>query len=467
MHIKLAATIVIITLCSCVSHPPDQAIGDVLNLSPSNWSATKAGQSGVDSAWVKRFGDTQLNQLVAEALISNQDIKIASERVYRASQAAGVSDALSKPQVDLSLSSNRNKLNFIGFPFGGSTISETNGVSLGVSWEPDLWGRYRAGKSAAIAEWQAGGAEYRAARASLAAQVCKAWFALAEAREQLTLAQEALSIRKKTEGSVQERFERDLRAEGGSASQLRLAQTDVATTKSDLSAREGNLESARRRLELLLGRYPSARIVGKASLPRAPSRPPSGVPSGLLLRRPDIIAAERRYAASSKSIKEAQLAVFPSFTITGSGGTTTESLSNILNSDFGVWAIGGDIVAPILTGGRIRNEIRVRKSSQREALATLHKTVINAFGEVEEALAVERLLTKREGEIKEALDLAREASTAAEEEFRRGSGDLLTLFSAQTRSIQLDSQYTSLKHLRLTNRVDLHLALGGGFKLNR
>ena len=122
MHVKLAATIVIITLCSCVSHPPDQAIGDVLNLSPSNWSATKAGQSGVDSAWVKRFGDTQLNQLVAEALTSNQDIKIASERVYRASQAAGVSDALSKPQVDLSLSSNRNKLNFIGFPFGGCLL---------------------------------------------------------------------------------------------------------------------------------------------------------------------------------------------------------------------------------------------------------------------------------------------------------------------------------------------------------
>ena len=113
----------------------------------------------------------------------------------------------------------------------------------------------------------------------------------------------------------------------------------------------------------------------------------------------------------------------------------------------------------------MKGEIRVRKSNQREALATLHQTVLTAFGEVEKSLASERWLKRRESEMREALNLAKDAAKAADADFRDGNGDLLTLFTAQTRRIQLESQYASLRRLRLTNRVDLHLALGGGFSV--
>lgn len=447
---------------ACTAKPPGSEMG-VVGGAPGSWSATKQAKSGVDEKWVKRFGDRQLNTLVNEALANNHDMRIASERVYRAGEAAQMAGALGKPMANIVGTGDRQKMNFVGFPFGGSQLSNTYGVHLNVQWEPDIWGRIRTGQSAALAEWQAGGAEYRAARASLAAQVCKAWFALAEAHEQVALAKEALEIRRKTETSVRERFEMSMQAEGGSASQLRLAQTDVATAKADHSSRQGALDSARRQVELLVGRYPAGKMSGRVKLPRSPSMPPSGLPSELLLRRPDILAAERRYAASVKRIKEAQLAIFPSFKLTGSTGSTTDALSNIINSNFGVWSLGASATQWLLTGGQVRSEIRVRKSTQRESLANLHKTVLHAFGEVEQSLASERWLQRREREIHEALLLAHAASTAAEDDYRDGNGDVLTLFVAQSRRIQLDSRYATLRRLRLTNQVDLHLALGGGF----
>lgn len=461
----LLSSSLFVALGGCTGGLPSSSMSDISGLVPSNWSATKQAKAGVDAQWVLRFGDSSLNKLVKEALSENQDMSIAAERVYRAAEAARVADATSKPQLGLGVNGARQENIFVGLPFGGSLISNSFGVNMAVDWEPDIWGSARAGKSAVMADWQAQGLDYRAARSSLAAQVCKAWFALTEVSEQVTLAKEALSIRKKTETAVRERYERNLSEEGGSASQLRLAQTDTASAEADVSGRQGDLEIARRQLELLVGRYPAGKIAASTRLPPIPSRPPAGLPSELLLRRPDILAVERRYAATIKRVKEAKLSAFPSFNLTGSTGTTTDILSNILNSNFGVWSIGASIAQPIITGGRVKGEIRIRKSNQREALATLHKTVLNAFGEVEQALASERWLQRREGEIKKALSLAKDASQAAEDDFRDGNGDLLTLYTAQTRKIQLASQYASLRRVRLVNRVDLHLALGGGFSV--
>ncbi len=454
-------------LLGCVAKAPESMLTELTQPVPVSWSASKQAKSGVDVNWVQRFGDSDLTAIVDEALGANYEMSIAAERLERALEAARVEGALARPQMVLSSDADRRKTRFIGFPFGGSIISESYGVDLKVDWEPDIWGRARAGKSASLASWQAGGQDYRAARASLAAQVCKAWFALAEANQQVALAQQALILREQTEEAVRGRYQRDMRAEGGSASQLRLSQSDVASAKAELSAKRGNQETARRQLELLAGRYPAAQMYGRARLPHVASSPPAGLPSELLLRRPDIIAAERRYAATTKRIKEAQLAIFPSFKITGRTGTTTESLGDIINSDFGVWSVGANLLQPILTGGRVRGEIRIRKSSQREALAVLHKTVLNAFGEVEQALANERWLRRREQEIRNARDLARDAAKAAEDDYRDGNGDVLTLFAAQTRKIQLESQHTTLRRLRLVNRVDLHLALGGGFEIKQ
>ena len=328
-----------------------------------------------------------------------------------------------------------------------------------------MWGNKRAAVSAVISEYQAQQVELRASRALLAAQVCKTWFALAEALEQEKLAQQALKLRKETADAVRLRFEQNLALEGGSASQLRLAQTDIATSKANLARWSGEVETSRRQLEILLGRYPAGRLQGRDNVPAIGSLPPVGLPSDLLLRRPDIIAAERRYAATGQRVEEGKWAVYPSFPLTASLGTSSSQLRGILNSNFGVWSLGAGLVTPVLTGGQVRAEQLKRDSQERQALASLQSTVISAFGEVESFLANEKLLVKRIEDFNEALRLAKEAADAAQDDYSNGTGDALTLLNARNRQIDIASQISTLRRLRAQLRVDLHLALGGGFKV--
>jgi outer membrane protein TolC len=224
-------------------------------------------------------------------------------------------------------------------------------------------------------------------------------------------------------------------------------------------------DRAVRQLELLLGRYPAGKLVAGAKLPALPPVPPAGLPSELLLRRPDVLAAERRLAADGARTKEARLARFPSLRLTGSTGTTTSSLRDVLSSDFGVWSLGGSLTQPLFEGGRITGRILRATAEEREATAALQRTVLVAFGEVEQSLAAEIHLREREDAARRAKELASDAAQSAAEEFTGGTGDVLTLIDTREQEINTASQLAALRRLRLDNRVDLHLALGGDFTL--
>ena len=436
---------------------------------PDSWNASPEARVGVDADWVGRFKDTQLRQLVDEALEHNRNLQAAAARYAQAREQATIAGAAGKPTMDLTFDGTRQQQNFIGFPLGGeggsgvlsNTFNQFN-LGVGVNWEADVWGRIRAGVSAATAEAEAAAEDLRATRASLAAQVATTWFALGEAREQTALASEAEAIFQKTANAVRERFARGQANEGGAASQLRLAETDVATARAAKIERQQSFEQAARRLEVLLGRYPAG-AVQAARLPTVPGRAPAGLPSELLQRRPDILAAERRFAASGMRLKEARRALFPRLALTSSAGTAAGDLSDLLKSDFGVWRLAGNVIQPILTGGQLRAEARVRYAREKEALADLQQTVLNAFGEVETALMAERLLADRDQAVAKALALAEQADKASRADYASGIGDLLTVLAAQSRAVQLKSQLIALHRLRLDNRVNLHLALGGDF----
>lgn len=449
-----------------VTKGPDSKLGDVTEMAPADgrWTATKEARSGVDRDWVRRFSDTKLSRLVNEAVSANPDMRVAAERVRQAEQTAYMAGASGRLQSTVGLDANRRKNVFVGFPFGGSQTSTTYGLDAMVSWEPDVWGRVSAGVSAEVAATEAAEQERRAAESSLAARVCKAWFALCEAHEQNDLAVRAQELRQKTLNSVRERFESALTNEGGGASQLRLAQTNLATSIANKAKTGGDVEAAQRQLELLVGRYPSANLKGSVRLPKVPPKPPAGLASELLLRRPDILAAERRYAGTGKRILEAKRAIFPQIKLTGNGGSNTDALGSILSSQFGVWSIGANVTQSILTGGRIKGEVAIRSSRERQALAELQSTVLKAFGEVESALAADKWLARRISELGKANQLAEDAAVSAEEDFISGNLDLLTVFTAQNNKIDIASNLVLLRRLQLDNRVNLHLALGGEFR---
>lgn len=449
---------------------PDSKMEAVAGQTPASWAASRAGQAGVDEQWVRRFGDGQLTSLVSEAIRANPSMTSARERVNRAVIVARAAQAPALPQANAGVSGNRSKQVFVGLPIPGasgplSSFATTYGASLDVSWEPDIWGKVAAGQSAELARLGAEQNSFRAARASLAGQVVKAWLALGEANEQLALAYESLDIRKKTEAAIEDRFARSLGDEGGTAAQLRLARTDTANTEGVIEQWKAEVARAQRQLELLVGRYPAGRTGGGVMLPDLPPKPPTGIPSDLLQRRPDVLEAERRFAAAIQDTKVADLARFPSFSLTSSVGRTSNKLGDLLDSDFGVWSLGGNLVAPILSGGRLKADFESASSRERGALADLQRRVLDAFGEVEQALVADYFLDERVAAARRALKEAKEADDASSRDYADGVDTVLTVLQARSQRIQIATQLVTLRRQRLQNRVDLHLALGGDFQV--
>jgi multidrug efflux system outer membrane protein len=461
-------------LAGCAALSPGSRMGDVG--APGSWAATREARAGIDRNWVGRIGGAELRGLVNEAVSNNPDMKAAAARIDRASAEARIAGAGRLPSLGLGGDVRRNRQNFIGFPFVGggalgggtpSNISQQFGVNLNAAWEIDVWGRAKAGQEAAIADAEARRYEYDAARVSLAGQVTKAWLALGEANEQGELAETGVKLSGVLADAVRERFERAIADGGGTASQVRLTESERATRQAAFAQRGQERERVLRQLEILLGKYPSGSLVARARLPPFPGATPAGLPSELLQRRPDILAAERGLASSGRRVKERKLARFPSLSLTGSGGTTSEAIRDVLRSDAKVWSIGGSLTQPIFEGGRIKGGIEEAEAGEREQVAILQKTVLNAFGEVEQALVAESFLAERERASKQAAALAKEAAERAGEEYSAGTGDLLTLIDATKQQIDSASQYAAIRRMRLENRVDLHLALGGDFKATK
>jgi multidrug efflux system outer membrane protein len=472
MKRKALTLISFLAVASCATAPKSR-VSEVSEEVPKEWAAAAADQE-IDRAWIDRFNDKTLESLVDEAIANNFDLKAGAARIERAEAIAKRTGADLQPQVEASLFGSRDKQNFIGFPLGSSenpdpgavtsSLSNRFGTSVDVTWELDVWGRIRNAVSASLGDLQVAQADLRGAQTSLAAQVAKAWFALIEANEQSALALSTVAAFEDTEDSIRSRFELGQADDSATASQVRLAMSDTAGARADLEGRKEDVARATRQLEILLGRYPDGDLRGRRTLPEVPPQPPAGLPSELLLRRPDFVAAERRFAASGERTEEARKAFYPRFALTSSVGSQSEDLSEILNSDFGVWSLAGNILQPIYQGGRLRAERDVRVAEEKENLALYQETILKGFNEVETSLAIDQYLVRREQALADSVESAREADEQARIEYASGIGDFLTVFAAQNRLLTASSLLITARRLRLDNRINLHLALGGDFR---
>lgn len=467
-------------LSSCAGRSPANTKNFAKLDTPKQWIASENVSSGpvADSNWIASFGDKNLTAFVEKALDQNKSLKAAASRIDAAAATARISGADVYPQINGGFSGRRSKQNFIGFPFGGdpaegggggeaisSSLSNQFGLSLDLSWEIDLWGKIRAAQSAAIARFEASEADRASAELSIAAQAAKAWFAIAEAREQVALAKQTVATFTDTEEVIRGRFEGGLDDNGRSlASQLLLAESDIAVAKDSLASRNELVGRTSRQLEVLAGEYPAGKAAKNATLPHITSMPPAGLPADLLDRRPDLAAAERRLAAADMTLLEAKRTALPQLSLTSSGGTSSEDIADILSRNFSVWSLAGNAVQPILRAGLIKNGIKLRNAELATAIAEFEQTTLTAFADVENALAAEKYLRDRESTLSKAASISKRAYDQAREEYGAGTGDLLTMLTAQQRMFSQQSQAISIRRLRLENRVDLHLALGGSFK---
>lgn len=451
-------------LPACASAPVEQPALD-LN-APEAWSTPTSASQPPDDSWWTTFGDAQLDAVVSEALERNYDLQAAAASVAAASAQARIAGADLKPQIGASFDAGRRQQVFVGLPIPGSggvlkSTSSSYGLGLNISWEADLWGRLRAGQAAAISDARAAEADYEAARLSLAGQAAKGWFAAVEAERQVALAQDTVDSRRTTAERIRARYRRGV----APSLDLRLARSNLASAESTLEQRRRQLDASRRQLEILLGRYPRGEAGSESGLrlPELPSEIPAGLPSELVARRPDLQAAERRLEASGLRVREARRALYPRITLTGSGGTSSDSLGDLIDGDFSVWSLAGGLLQPIFQGGRLRAAVDFAEASRDRALALYAQGVLRAFAEVESALAAERLLAAEEAAQAVATEESAAAVALAEDRYTAGVGDYLTILESQRQAFLTESRLLTLRALRLSNRADLHLALGGDF----
>jgi len=432
---------------------------------PDTWTAADTSVGEVAPDWWTDFGEPGLSAAVEIALEGNFDLAAAAARLEQAAADARIASSALQPTVQASYNGSRRKQNFVGFPIPGlegrvlSTVSTNQGVSLDVSWEIDLWGRLRADAQAALADLQRSAADLRGAQLSMAGQTVKAWFAIAEARQQVALSDETVGSFLASAEQVRERFESGIRP----ALDLRLALLNLANAEALRDQRRQQLDASARQLEVLLGRYAAGTIDQPSSLPDVTADVPGGIPADLVARRPDLVAAERQVAAAGARLGVARKQLLPNITLTAATGTATNALRSLLDGNFGVWSLLGNVVAPLWQGGRLRAQIDRAEAQTAEVLANYANTALVAYAEVETALAAEAFLADRVGHLTNAVEQARAAERLAEERYRAGLDTYITVLDSQRSAVQADGDLIAARRLRLENRVDLYLALGGGF----
>lgn len=462
---KSPALIVLAALMAgCASAPDRRPPASDVEF-PAAWGTTNSNGALNDEAWWESFGPPELAALVDEALAGNRELSAAAARLEAATANARIAGADLYPTLSAGFDASRSQRNFIGFPIPGSsssvltTRSTSYGLNLATSWELDLWGRIRAGKSAALAEIEAVDADLRALRHSIAAQTVKTWLELVATEQQLQLARATVDSLKQSVTQIERRYRNGL----VDSLDLRLARTDLESGRASVSRHAADRERVIRRLEVLVGRYPSGELRGNDTFPPLPASVPAGLPSELLSRRPDLVAAERRLAVRSAQVRAARAALFPRISLTASGGTSTEELNDLFDSDFSVWTLAGNLTQPLFQGGRLVAGIDLSTAREREAVAGYGRAVLTAFSEVETALAIERDLAEQEAHLNAAAAEAEASLEQATARYGSGLANVLTVLTAQRNRLNADGALISIRQQRRVNRVDLHLALGGGF----
>jgi len=455
----LAVAFVVAALAGCaLKKPPEPAEltkQSLPNLQvPQAWTAAGGAPSAAgtvgEQPWLAAFKDTQLDALVQEALKYNPDLQVTATRVEQAAAYVKVAGATLLPQV--------NALARGGGALSGDS-SGLEGVGIFANWELDLWGRVRAGREAARDQYTSAALDAEYARQSLAALVAKSWFLATEARLQKAIAEEMAGSSEKQLALTQDR----LRVGRGDEYDVALSKANLATFRDSVRSLDLAYQQARRALEALAGRYPAASVQVPAQLIALPGPVPVGMPSELLERRPDVIAAERRVAAAFYRVEESKAARLPRISLTAAVTSISSELFVLKDRDNPVWSVGASLTAPLFTGGALTGQIDVRTAEQKQALAEYARIGSRAFGEVENALSSAFALEDREVILTEAVAANARALELANVRYRVGVGDLRAV---QQQSLALHAARTALLRVqveRLVQRVNLHLALGGSF----
>jgi NodT family efflux transporter outer membrane factor (OMF) lipoprotein len=416
---------------------------------------TSTGSNALPEKWWADFNDAALDQLIADTLSGNLQLRAAWARVEQARTLVIQANSGKYPQLELSAGASRQKLRF-NFQQEITVQSDQLSASLAASYELDLWRRMASQGDAAALDALAMRDDVESIAISLAAEVTEAWFDLIAQRAQKQLITEQLQINETYLELVELRFQKGLAA-GLDVYQQR---QQVVQTRARLRLIDATIELLEHRLALLTGKAPAAGpVAAPVELPSMPAVPGSGLPADLLARRPDVRAARRRVEAADYRVAIAVADRLPAIRLRGTTGLQSSELADFIASP--LWSIAASLTAPIFDAGRRKAEVARTEAVVEERLMSYGQVLLQAMIEVENALAQERQQVEYIKELEESIELAAATLREAQERYRQGLIDYLPVLSSLQAQQQAEITLLMARRQLLSYRVQLCRALGG------
>ncbi len=450
---------------------------------PQQWAegSDKVGTGPAEVIqWWTLFHDESLNSLIDRAVRSNKDIQMAQARIREARAQRIIAGAAGLPVLTAAGSYTRSKrsnafFSSLGtssssgisggsaFGGGGSGAIDLYEVGLDASWEIDLFGGVRRAVEAATASLEAAQEGERNTLVTLLGEVATNYFVLRGNQRRLAVARENIKTQQQTVELTQGLFAAGLNSE----LEVAQARTQLAATEAQIPAFETSIRQSIHQLGILLGAEPERlvqELLPEQPIPPVPPQVPVGLPSDLLRRRPDVRQAERQLAAATAQIGVATAALFPSFSLTGSGGYQSLKGSNLFLSTNQYWSYGPGLNWPLFQGGRVLANIEVQNALQQQALLTYESTVLTALQEVEDAIVAYSNSQAAETSLTQAVNSSRQAVQIARALYQKGLVNFLNVLQSQAALVLAEDRLAQNDQQVATNLVSLYKALGGGWE---
>jgi multidrug efflux system outer membrane protein len=447
-------------LVGCATHVPQVLSSHVV---PASFVGRDAGQDYVwpQPDWWQKFDSTELSEFVARAQTDNRDLAVAAARVIEAHAQTVIQRATLFPQLNLQAQARRSRAN------SAQSVNITNsppgnsfGLTLAASYEVDLWGLSRSNLRAAVETLKSTRFAQQAVALTVTADVANTYCSVLALRRRIAIANEDILAIRGILTTI------ELRVSTGTSSHLDLAQerAQLESVEAELPLLLQQELEARVALAVLLGQTPETLEVKASNLESF--RPPpvgAGLPSELLLRRPDVAQAEASLASAHAQVDAARAALLPHFALSGSNGFASAAIGTLLHGPSVAWDFGGSLLQTVFDGGRLSGQKELARATQQELIASYQRAVLNALADVEAALGQVKNNNLAQEHLEREVAAAREAFQIAQLQYRQGTTDLLTVLQSQQTLFMAEDQLAQITLARMQAVIHLYEALGGGW----
>lgn len=453
---RLILILLLVSLGSCAVGPDYQR--PTIDAPQDYREKTDQGEFFANTDWWNIFADEQLNRLITIALEENLDLAIAAARVEEARARAGFARGDFYPQIGVGVTGQRGNTAEQFIP--GIGIQNNYALTANFAWEIDLFGRIRRSSEAARADLLASEYARRTVYIALIADVANTYFLVLDLDSRMQIARRTLTTRQGSTNLIRARFKK------GITPMLDVNQAEIqeAQAAADLASFERQVRQAENLLSILLGRNPGNINRGDALTDQTtPPAIPAGLPSELLERRPDVLAAEQQLAAQIARIGIAQSLRFPQLSLTGTAGVASNDLSTLLRSDSSIWNLGANLFAPLFTGGKNKQRVEIEKARAEQLLRQYELTVLQSFREVEDALVAIRTYSDESAARDMQARAATNAAMLSRARYNGGVSSFLEVLDSERSLFQAELAQSQVRRSRLESIVSLYKALGGGW----